>query len=320
MRTLVGDWRSKLDVALWVVAAAAVGVALSVALARFSPAFDILAQTPAPLFSVVLAAAVAALVLRRWRPMLGLILGLSVLLLALQTQWFASTPPPAAGARPVRIYFDNIWRRNGHADLIRRSVAEARPDILAIAEFSDLQAKDPSLLAPFPYRAAEAPDCRFENCPRELIASRWPLDPLAGYQLGSYGVVAARVHAPEGAFRLVVVHLTRPWPFKHAWAIRYQERQLAKALKGNGAEPVVVVGDFNATLSGAVLKEFGETTGLAPVRQRLGDWPSMIPAPLRVAIENAFAGQGETIVSRRLGRLNGSDHAPIVLEVAPQRR
>ncbi len=319
MRIIGEGWRGTADVGLWAAAAAGLSVALCVAIARFSPIIDLGAQAAAPMFSLVLATALAALALRRWRPLAGLAVAIAALLLALQAQWFAA-PPPAAASKPVRIYFDNIWRENAHADRIARSAADAKPDVIAIAEYSDLQANNAAFLDGFPYRAASKPDCRFEYCPRQLIASRWPIDELAAYDHGSYAVTAARIRAPGGAFRLVNVHLTRPWPFKHAGALRYQVRDLAKAVQAEPREPIVIVGDFNATLSGAPLREFEERTGLRPAPERLGDWPSLIPAPFRVAIENAFAGYGETIVSRSLGDPNGSDHVPIVLEVAPAGR
>jgi endonuclease/exonuclease/phosphatase (EEP) superfamily protein YafD len=321
MTTNTDRWRAKIDWAPWAIAAAGVCVAASVALARFSPVFDIAAQAAAPMFSVVLVVAFVMLLMRRWRPLAGLAAALAALLLALQTQWFSSTPAAAPGASPVRIYFNNIWRGNDHNDRIAASIAEAKPDVVAIAEYSDRQAKDPRALAAFPYRVASKPDCVFEGCPRQLIASRWPVDDVKGYGRGrSYAVTAARIRAPQGAFRLVDIHMTRPWPFKHAGALPYQVRDLARAIAAQPREPIVLVGDFNATLSGALLKDLSATTGLTPVPERLGDWPSLAPAPLRVAIENAFAGEGETIISRRLGKPNGSDHVPIVIEVAAAAR
>jgi endonuclease/exonuclease/phosphatase (EEP) superfamily protein YafD len=305
-----------IDAALWAAAAGALGAALAVAAARFSPALDLIAQGAGPAFALVLPGAALALVLRRWRPFQGMALGLAALALALQGQWFARPPAAASGAPPARIYVSNIWRGNAQFAKTARSIAEARPDVLAIAEFSDLQAKAPGLLEGYPYRTSARPDCRYNYCPRELIASRWPIDPLPGFDRGSYGVAAARIHAPSGSFRLVLVHLTRPWPFKRAGSLRHQLADLASVLNADRSEPLVLVGDFNATLAGAHLKKLVSETGLSPAPARLGDWPSPVPAPLRIAIENAFAGDGETIASRRLGAANGSDHLPIVIEAA----
>jgi endonuclease/exonuclease/phosphatase (EEP) superfamily protein YafD len=315
--------RGLVDAVLWAIAAAGAAVALCVSLARLSYVVDFFAQAAGPLLSVSILATVAALALRRWAPFAGLLVASAVLAIALRGQWFLSNPRPAPGAEPTRIYFSNIWRKNRRPDEAARSIATAGADVLAIAEAPDYLAGQPRLFAAYPYQTNSAPDCAYENCPRDLIASRWPIERLPAFYTGGFGVVAARIYAPSGPFRLVVVHLTRPWPFAPERFIRRQLGYLAQAINQDRSEPLVVVGDFNATLSGFLLRDLIAKTGLSPSRARLGDWPSNIPGPFRVAIENAFAGDGEMITSRRLGRPNGSDHRPIIIEVArtqPQTR
>ena len=113
--------------------------------------------------------------------------------------------------------------------------------------------------------------------------------------------------------------MTRPWPFRAKGALQRQLWHITKGIKQGQPEPLVVVGDFNSTASGALLDAFARELELAPAAAPLGDWPTPLPAPFRIAIENAFAGHGETIVERTLGQPNGSDHQPIVFEVAPAR-
>jgi hypothetical protein len=48
-----------------------------------------------------------------------------------------------------------------------------------------------------------------------------------------------------------------------------------------------------------------------------GDWPAMAPAPLRLGTENVMTGPTLTAFDRQLGAANGSDHEPIIFELAP---
>ena len=67
----------------------------------------------------------------------------------------------------------------------------------------------------------------------------------------------------------------------------------------------------------AALKRFVHETGLTPLPVVLGDWPSIAPAPLRLGTENVMTGPTLTAFDRQLGPPNGSDHQPIIFELAP---
>jgi hypothetical protein len=53
---------------------------------------------------------------------------------------------------------------------------------------------------------------------------------------------------------------------------------------------------------------------LRPLPAVLGDWPTWLAPPLRIAIENAFAGDGLSLAGHRLAPL--SDYQPLVFEVS----
>jgi endonuclease/exonuclease/phosphatase (EEP) superfamily protein YafD len=308
--------------ALW----GAVALGLVVAICTLAAAIDervidFFAQFGAPTLSLCVLALALALVLRRWKPAAGLAVAAAVLLLALRGQWFPAHAPALAGAPPARIYFANIWNENRDIARAARSVSDAHPDVAAMVEFSDPHRAAQSVLFPaLPYRVLSPGNPIYAGQPGAVIASRWPLQPLVSGVTWNFNILAARVERPGAPFRLIVVHLTRPWPFRKSSNQADQIRRLEAALATPSDVPTVVVGDFNATTSGARLKSLMMYESLTPAPAVIGDWPSALPGPFRIGIENAFAGPGLSILSRRIAEPTGSDHRPIVLEIAPAKR
>jgi endonuclease/exonuclease/phosphatase (EEP) superfamily protein YafD len=308
--------------ALWAAAAAGLVVAAASFLAGLGqPWIDIWAQFAAPVLTLCGLCLIGALALRRWMLSATLTFAGGALLFALHGQWFPVRLPAQTDVQPARVYFANVWNQNQDIDRIARSVSGAQPDVAAMVEFADQHAAAQSVLFQgLPYRITSPGNPIYTGKPRAAIASRWPLTPLMGGATTNFNILAAEVHAPFGPFRLVVVHTTRPWPFKKADRLPGQIVRLEGILAGSPSEPTLVVGDFNSTLTGSNLKGLMAQSGLKPAPAVIGDWPWFLPGPFRIAIENAFSNSGLTILSRRIEAPTGSDHRPILLEVAPSKR
>lgn len=280
--------------------------------------FDLAFQFASPALTVAVVLALAAAALRAPR-LAGVAAVVCLgLWLSLRPQWSPEHPPALPTERPVVVYFANVFWENHDVERIAASVAEAKPDVVAMVEVTRPLARNLDRLLPeHPYRTASTPSQRYENGPRTLIASRWPVRVLASERRDGLAVVEAEVARPEGALRVVAVHLTRPWPFDDPEAQSRQIERLSERLRADSTDRLILVGDFNATPSGALLSRFAEDTGLRPAPAVLGTWPESAPAPLRIGIDNLFVGDGLTVESRRLGRPTGSDHRPIVALVAP---
>ncbi len=315
--SLLANWT------LW----AAAGLGLLVAGCTFAVGVDnrlvdLFSQFGAPVLSLCALALLVALVLRRWKPAAGLFIVAAALLLALRGQWFPSHAPADAQTPPTRIYFANIWDENRDIARAARSVADAHPDVAAMVEFADQHRAAQAVLFPaLPYRTLSPGNPIYKGQPGAVIASRWPVTPLISGVTWNFNILAARIERPGAPFRLIVVHLTRPWPFRRPQSQAAQIGRLEAALETpSDGVPTVVVGDFNATASGERLQSLMSRERLSAAPAVIGDWPAPLPGPFRIAIENAFAGPGATILSRRMGEATGSDHRPIVLEVAPSKR
>ncbi len=300
---------------------ALLGVAAGTLGALFAPVhhlFDLVAMFAGPAFASAVIGMGLASLFRRWR-MSGAFAGLGLaLLLTLSPQWFPKASPAAAGARPVTVYFANVWALNEDNAAIARSVQAVNADVVAMTEVADQHAPAlPEILKAYPYRTTTAPARYFRGGPRTVIASRYPITATDIRLQDGLAVGEAVVQAPDGPFRLLAVHLTRPWPLDgRVHAQRDQTKRLARRIRAGEHERVLIVGDFNATASSAILRRFAREAGVKPARAVAGTWFDPLPGALRIAIDNAFVGPGLTVTHRRVGTENGSDHRPIVVTVA----
>ena len=283
---------------------------------------DVVAMFAAPALTSTAIGLVLSLLVRRWRYAAGYLAAGLALLLFLQPQWFPKHPPAEAGARPIRIYFSNVWAQNDEIDAMAASVAAAKADVVAMVEVTDghAQAMD-RILAGYPHRLSTRPARFFSGGPRVVVASRWPIEDHTNDIGDGLAVGDVTIRAPSGPLRLITAHLTRPWPLDGRMGYqRDQTRRLANRVRFGEREHVVLVGDFNATASSDTLRDFAADAKVTPARAVTGTWIHPLPGVFRIAIDNAFTGPGLAVTKREIGKPNGSDHRPIIVEVKPAAR
>jgi endonuclease/exonuclease/phosphatase (EEP) superfamily protein YafD len=117
-----------------------------------------------------------------------------------------------------------------------------------------------------------------------------------------------------GAVRLVAVHTAAPVSGSVA-AWRADLAALATWCQ-HTTTPVVLAGDFNATLDHRELRSLGCTDVAAALGRGLtGTWPTSLPAWLGVQIDHVLVGGGITPSSARVLDLPGSDHRAVLASV-----
>lgn len=314
----MGGRSAVLDFGLWPTLAAAFCATAAAWLSPLHHLFDLVAMFAGPAFWSCALFALAAGLLRRPAKALGFGVCALFLLIHLGPQWMPKHPRAAQNARPVTVYFANVWARNRDNAAIARSVARADADVVALTEITDHHAAAlPEILKAYPYRSSTAPARYFQGGPRTVIASRWPIERSTVEVRDGLAAGEVIVQAPDGPIRVLAVHLTRPWPLDgRVRAQRDQTRRLAERVRAGGDGRVLVVGDFNATAASAILRRFAKEAGVRPAPARMGTWFDPLPGPFAIAIDNGFVGDGLTVLDRKVGPANGSDHRPIVVTVA----
>jgi endonuclease/exonuclease/phosphatase (EEP) superfamily protein YafD len=303
---------------LSVTALGLIGAPLAVAVASLSHIghrwVDILAQFSAPalIATVLLVGGFLIVRRRRWAAAAGAVLVL--LIAAVWPQWFPARGTAEAGAPSVRLYSANLWARNADLAAIAASIRSADADIVVLIELGDAPAaRLDEVLAGYPYRVVTPRIDRPSGPARSVIASRHPLVTIRDRPDGLHAV-GATVRSPLGPLNVVGVHLTRPWPFQQQWGQIEQTMALA-AIRQDLSGPVVVVGDFNSVSSARIGRQVQRQSDLVPLPGFPGTWPSALPPAIGVTIDQVYRSPDLAVISRRLGRPNGSDHRPVVTEV-----
>jgi endonuclease/exonuclease/phosphatase (EEP) superfamily protein YafD len=260
-------------------------------------------------FALLLSLAlVLALVLRRWRIAGACVVALGLNVWPMYGAFFGAVAPPASDARAVRVAAFNVNIANDDIPGIAAYLESLAVDI-AVLEESPANAERLSTLLPqLPHRYF-AED---EGVWGVVILSRWPL--IAAQPAGAAGMppfgARADVDLGDRKFRLYGAHLH--WPLVPASA-RIRNAQL-EALGRELAEcthACVAVGDFNVTPWSSHFREVIRIPGVndcAAGRGLLNTWSSVLPAPLRIRIDQCLIAGAVGVADVRVGKSVGSDH------------
>jgi endonuclease/exonuclease/phosphatase (EEP) superfamily protein YafD len=268
--------------------------------------------------AVLLAAGVAAHSLRRLH-LAGVAGALAVLNAAVVGVSFA---PPAsaaagAGAGSLRLLVANVEVGNTRFAAVERLVARSDADVVGVTELTPSMAShlaralpeyDARLVAP---RADAYGVGVFSRVP--LLSAR-----VAHYPAGGPPTIVARVRVAGQPVTVVVTHIHTP--FAGSIHVRHL-RALADARPRLG-ERLAVCGDFNTPPWSGPFRRLERDTGLAslygPGAWTAYSWPTWSPA-LRVPIDNCLVSGGLVVRGHHDGESVGSDHFPLVVDLAVRR-
>lgn len=281
-------------------------------LARWDWRSDLITHFQGPaLFATIIA---AALVLWTWPRFAPVLVGLALVQTVPLLRYEGRNPVSAAPSREARyrILMVNVLCENDRFEDLARLVRHERPDVVGLVEYSGAWLDGlADLRGEFPYRV-DAPQGS------KGLALWFRAPPLS--------IDPPRAPCPDG------------WPFLHAtfefggrarhlWLIHPSspfERQglpelpaLARQIRDAGGSSFVV-GDMNSSEGSPRFSVFLEVTRLRDSRLGFGrqaSWPLWFP--YRIAIDHAFLSDDLAVVDRRLGPSIGSDHAPLIVDIAP---
>ncbi|MBZ8132611.1 endonuclease/exonuclease/phosphatase family protein [Afifella sp. IM 167] len=312
---------------LWLLAAAGLS-ALSFA-GYFSPDLDAINHFRPFIFAAAALLALAAGFARQ-RPIVlaALVLaGVQAYYLVDEVSPIIALPTASAQGPTLRMISFNMLDRRTDADKLMRLVKREQPDLLVLVEaWPNANRTIEEVQKLLPYRF----DC-FGKIGCDLaILSRLPLHDPVVWQAGpddpevmQWTSLAHTEVVKDGVpIDLWVTHL--PWPFP-AYHQELEFANLEKLLADAGPN-TILAGDFNSTPWSFAMRRFDASVPLKRVTRALPTWPSekatfrghtTVPAfgPV-MPVDHVFLGADLRAVDIRRGPYIGSDHYPVISEIA----
>lgn len=266
----------------------------------------------------LLTAATLACVGRAWRTAAAQGAGGLVLLVAVGI--LAAGSAPRAEAEPeLRALFANVASWNRQPDRVIDLIRRERPDVIGLAEvdFAWMSRLQP-LRADYPHAIDSPRDDDYGL----VLLSRVPLSDPRVEILGPTALptLFARVETRSGPWQLVITHPVPPFHRAAFHSRNLQLRAVAREVMRSDV-PVVLLGDLNATPWSPPVRDLTLRSGLRVASaglRGLYTWPVGIP-PLALALDYCLVSEEIAYVQVRVLPDIGSDHFPIVCELAARR-
>jgi endonuclease/exonuclease/phosphatase (EEP) superfamily protein YafD len=268
-------------------------------------------------YAVVLAcAAVAAVALRSFRLALA-----ALLLVVVNVVVIARVPPAPAAAKDgsirLRLLVANVEYGNHDYGRLARLIGEVDPDVVALTELTPAWVRAlSSSLGDHAYRRL-APQ---EGAYGVGLYSRVRLreSRIERLPAGGSPTIIATVAIGARPLAVVVTHVHTPFAGDRRTR---QLHALAAELRRLG-KPAAVCGDFNAAPWSQSIHELAQTADLRSIYGRFGlaaTWPADSSRLFRVPLDNCLVNEGVAVANRQVGPDIGSDHLPLIVDLALNR-
>ena len=241
-----------------------------------------------------------------------------VILLLLPASSGASMHPLLQNSSRLRILQANILTCNTNAPALLALVAHENPDVIVLQEPNTrwLNALS-SLTNNYPIHAEQLREDNFGAaifCKSNALSA----DILLLNDPERAPSSRARISVRGKTITIIGTHTLAPYN-EYMWRGRNSfTLELARSLRKIEG-PVVVTGDFNNTPWSAHFLNFLTTSGLHDSAQGRGPlltWPTTCSPLIRIPLDHCFHSDGVRILDRRLGPDIGSDHLPLVIDIA----
>lgn len=216
----------------------------------------------------------------------------------------------------LRILMANVLFENNKYDEVVALIRAEHPDVVGLIEIDPAwQAALAPLHHDYPFRMEYPASARglavwFRKAPKSI-------DPPESLLDGRNPVIHAVFDFAGRERQLWLVHPSSPL-LTRSWTAGNPEIDAIARRVGSAEGSRLVIGDMNSTDGSAHFRDFLRESGLRDSRLgfgRQGSWPSDMP--YRISIDHAFLTDDLAVVDRRLGFLSGSDHLPVIVDLAP---
>jgi endonuclease/exonuclease/phosphatase (EEP) superfamily protein YafD len=233
---------------------------------------------------------------------------------------FGHASAAAAGSHgpTIKLLSANVLFENHSATRLLEIVREESPDVVLLLEYTPEWARMiDELRTAYPHRV-EVPAERAYGI---ALFSRYDFDGAAAFALGEKPAIEARLLTPSGPLELIGVHLLSPTSPGRGEARNRQLDELATRV-ARVSGPLAVAGDFNITPYSPFFQDWLARTALTDTRRGRAvspSWPTMLPL-VAIPIDHCAVSHEVTIVAHRRLPAFGSDHYPILAELALAQR
>lgn len=222
--------------------------------------------------------------------------------------------PLPPGARPVRVLELNVLTENTSYDRVRALIAETQPDVIGLVEVDRgwLEALAPAL-GEYPGRI-EVP--RSDHFGIALYARGTVTGGAEQLGLPRPSIVAD-VAVGSARMSIVLVHPYAPVDAEKLDRQRIQLAAIARRARELPA-PVVIAGDFNTTPWTPEFHRVTADSELCDTRAGFGVQASFPSTSFmtRIPIDHVLASCSVGVYDRRIARDVGSDHLPVIVDLA----
>jgi endonuclease/exonuclease/phosphatase (EEP) superfamily protein YafD len=221
-------------------------------------------------------------------------------------------------ARPaLRLLLANVFVRNDDYERVLDLVREADADVLVFQEVDAAWMEALTELREEYRHVVREPR---DDCFGLAVFSRIrPAESAVLYPGGTERPSAAlRLRVKRRPLWIVATHPIHPLSAK-TMASRNEHLEAVAAHVAELEGAVVLIGDLNMTMWSPSYRRFGTQTGLTNARRGFGvvaTWPTFLPPFMRIPIDHCLVSEDLVVTDCRLGPRVGSDHFPLIVDVA----
>ena len=286
-------------------------------LGRFSWTADLISHFQEPAFVATLLSAGLALALGGRRVAFALIL-LAVFQGVPLIRYGGTNPvlPDRESGKRVRLLMANVLFDNAMYEDLEHLIRTERPDIVGLVEYTPRWREGlKAIREEYPYRmewprGASGLALWFKEKPRSVHPPEWLVE-------DGHPVIHASFEFDGEERHLWLVHPRSPLNLRRWKAGNLEIDAIAEVAAKTGGSRIVM-GDMNSTDGSVHFRDFIAVSGLRDSRLgfgRQGSWPTDMS--YRIAIDHLFLSDDLAVEDRRLGHMVGSDHFPLIVDLAP---
>ena len=228
-------------------------------------------------------------------------------------------PPQAEASQAgIRIMSANVSLHNGDYAALRTAISQENPDVVGLQEVTDKWLDElSSIRADYPFTVLRPEDGAYGLA----LFSRFPMREVRSSPYREEGIqtaVSVDLEVRQKSVTLVLAHLKAPTTPRNAALRNRQIDRLAAMIRNDRNDEQILVGDFNTTPwspNYLPLETEANLTNAARGRGYQATWPVGLGF-LKIPIDHCIVSTGLRVRQMRTGKDIGSDHFPIIVDVA----